>query len=348
MLSIRFQRYELQKKVALMISRGSSAGSISYIVEVECEGITGLGEAAEFDIPGHEEDGTQVQADLEKGAALLRDMHPSQRDLIEARLKENGIGSSVRAGIDMALYDWMGKATGLPVWKLLGLEKKPRGPISVTIGINTPAGAQERLRKWEELGRIRAVKVKLGSPQGLDADKKMLLAIQEIAPADAYIGVDANGGWSLENAIAMSRWLKDQGVVHIEQPLAVDQVELLPDLHRECALPVFIDESCCSAKDVAKWGRYIDGINIKITKVGGISEALRMIATARAFDLETMVGCYGNIALGNGAAHHLASLIDYIDLDSHLNISNDPTIGQPFEDGYLVNQDLPGLGIRYA
>lgn len=347
-LSLRFRRYDLTKRVALMISRGSSAGSSSFVVELECDGVIGLGEAAEFEIPGHGETIERIESDLAKTVSAVSTFHASQRFAIESHLREIGIGSSVRAAVDMALYDWMGKAVGLPVWKLLGLERRARGPISVTIGINTPTGAQERLRKWQELGPIRGIKVKLGSPAGLEADKAMLAAVKEIAPAQAYIGVDANGGWDVPKTMEMARWLSEQGVVHIEQPLPVDQVDLLKEIHGKCALPIFIDESCRSTRDVLAWGPYVDGINIKITKVGGLSEAMRMISIAQAMGLQTMVGCYGNIALGNGAAHQLASLIDYIDLDSHLNISNDPTQGQPFEDGYLVNQDTPGLGIQYA
>lgn len=347
-LSLRFRRYELTKRVALMISRGSSAGSSSYVVEIDCDGVMGLGEAAEFEIPGHGETIDRIATDLAKASSAIASTHATQRFAIENHLREMGIGSSARAAIDMALYDWMGKAVGLPVWKLLGLERRARGPISVTIGINTPEGAQERLRKWQELGPIRGIKVKLGSPAGIEADKAMLAAVKQIAPAEAYIGVDANGGWDVGKTVEMARWLCEQGVVHIEQPLPVDQAALLKDIHGKCALPIFIDESCRSTRDVLDWGPYVDGINIKITKVGGLSEAMRMISIAHAMGLQTMVGCYGNIALGNGAAHHLGSLIDYIDLDSHLNISNDPTKGQPFEDGYLVNQVTPGLGIQYA
>ncbi|MEQ1828585.1 MAG: dipeptide epimerase [Pirellula sp.] len=348
MISLRFRIVQLVKKVALAISRGSSAGSCSYIVELEADGTVGLGEAAEFEIPEHGEDAERIQRDLEKCQSLLARFNAWQRVAIESMLKANDIGASVRAAIDMALYDWAGKATGQPVWRLLGLEPEPRGPVSVTIGINTPAGAQERLRKWIETGRIRAVKVKLGSPSGLEADKAMLNAVREITPSDAYLGVDANGGWTLVQAIEMSAWLKSRGVVHIEQPLSTTMNDHLAVLHRETALPIFIDESCRSSQDVAKLGEFVDGINIKITKCGGLSEAMRMIATAQAMGLKTMVGCYGNTALGNGAAHQLASMIDYIDLDSHLNLSNDPCSGLEFVDGYLVNQEIPGIGVRYA
>ncbi len=348
MAIIRFRTFQLSKKVALAISRGSSSGSSSTIVEVEADGIVGIGEAAEFEIPEHGENETRITQDIERCITLLAGQHPTQRNQIESTLMASAIGSSSRAAIDMALYDWAGKATNLPVWKLLGLEAKPRGPISVTIGINSPVGAQERLRKWLELGTILAIKIKLGSPEGVEADKSMLDAVRKVAPKGAYLGVDANGGWSLSQAIEMSAWLASRSVVHIEQPMPVADDHLLNQLHEQSELPIFIDESCRSCADIVRLGHAVDGVNIKITKCGGISEALRMIATANAFGLKTMVGCYGNTALGNGAAHQLASLIDYIDLDSHLNLSNDPTVGLKFENGYLVNQDLPGIGVRYA
>jgi L-alanine-DL-glutamate epimerase-like enolase superfamily enzyme len=118
----------------LTISRGSSAGSKSFVVELESDGIVGIGEAAEFEIPDHGEDSNRILNDLEKSAVLLRDLHPTQRHQIESTLITAGIGSSTRAAIDMATYDWAGKSTQQPVWKLLGLEPTPRGPISVTIG----------------------------------------------------------------------------------------------------------------------------------------------------------------------------------------------------------------------
>lgn len=347
-ISLSYRAYSLDKKVPLKISRGVASASISFIVELESGGVVGLGEAAEFVIPNCQNLQSQIEADLQRVCPVLSKYSPFQRATVEAVLIAEGVCNSVRAAIDMALYDWMGKFTGLPVWRLLGLDAQPRGPISATIGINTPEGAVERLRKWQELGPIRAVKIKLGSPEGLEADKAMMLAVMEAANDMRYVGVDANCGWSLDNSVAMSHWLRDLGVAHIEQPMAVENNSLLPQLHSASALPIFLDESCCSAQDAIRLAPYIDGFNIKISKVGGLSEALRMIAVAQALGLKTIVGCYSNTALGNGAAHQLASLIDYIDLDSHLNLRNDPTLGQPFSDGFLVNQDIPGLGVRYA
>nr|MCU0720995.1 hypothetical protein [Pirellula sp.] len=177
------------------------------------------------------------------------------------------------------------------------------------------------------------------------ADQIMLEAIREMAPAEAYIGVDANGGWSLDQAIEMSNWLSSRGVAHMEQPLAPENHHNYPELFARTELPIFLDESCCSCEHILQHGRYCHGVNIKLTKCGGLTEALRMIAVARSMKLQTMIGCYGNTTLGNAAAHQLASQIDYIDLDSHLNLVNDPTSGLEFRDGFLINSDKPGLGV---
>jgi L-Ala-D/L-Glu epimerase len=348
MAAISFREHSLTKKVALTISRGRSAGSTSFVVQWHEDGILGLGEAAEFDIPGHEESTDQIESDLNRSREILSDVSAWQRYEIESRLQRNDIGSSVRAAIDMAILDWAGKRTGQPVWRLLGLEPKPKGPISVTIGINTPDGAVARLEKWFEVGTIRGVKIKLGSPAGIHADKAMFEAVAAHIPAHAYVGIDANGGWSVSEAIEMSRWLVERGVVHMEQPLSPTSVEGFVELYRSSALPIFLDESIRSCQDIVRFGNCIHGINIKITKCGGLTEAMRMIATASAFGLQTMVGCYGNMALGNAAAFQLSSLIDYIDLDSHLNLSNDPTSGLEFQDGYLLHSFQPGLGVVYA
>lgn len=346
-LTLSYRTYELHKKVALAISRGTASSSCAVIIKLESQGVIGLGEAAEFDIPGHEEKRDRILQDLEAAKTIVAELDPMQRAVVEQALKQANIGSSVRNAIDMALYDWAGKKLGVPIWKLLGLSPTPKAPISVTIGISSPEAAIDRLKAWQAQGKIRGVKVKLGSPNGVDADKSMLDAIRQHVSDDAYIGIDANGGWDLERSVMMSAWLHERGVVHMEQPLAPEDHENFSELYQRSSLPIFLDESCCSAQDVQRFYGCCHGINIKLTKCGGLTEALRMIAVAQSLGLSTMVGCYGNTCLGNAAAHHLASMIDFIDLDSHLNLLDDPTSGMEFNDGYLLNSQKPGLGIDY-
>lgn len=348
MLSFSYRTFELHKRVALAISRGKASASHSVIIKIESDSVVGLGEAAEFDIPNYSELLPKLLADIRTASVLIERHDPFDRIGIETTLLGAGIGSSVRNAVDMALFDWAGKALGVPVWKVLGIARGPKNPISVTVGINTPQGAVERLNAWLELGTVRGVKVKMGSPAGIEADQDMLEAIRDKVPRYAYIGVDANGGWNLEQAVEMSKWLSSRGVAHIEQPLAPENREDFPDLFERTQLPIFLDESCCSAKDILEHGRYCHGVNIKLTKCGGLNEALRMITVAKSMNLQTMIGCYGNTALGNAAAHQLASMLDYIDLDSHLNLLDDPTTGLEFCDGFLVNSDRSGLGVDFV
>jgi muconate cycloisomerase len=119
-------------------------------------------------------------------------------------------------------------------------------------------------------------------------------------------------------------------------------------VHYGSPIPVLADEACLTSRDIPALAGACSGINIKLSKCGGISEALRMVATARAHGMKVMLGCYSQTSLGNSAANQLASLVDYIDLDSHLNLKRDPFVGCRFEDGYLHNRDLPGLGVTHA
>jgi muconate cycloisomerase len=218
-------------------------------------------------------------------------------------------------------------------------------PISVTVGINTPQGARERIRGWLEVFPAQFFKIKLGNPLGIEADREMFLAIKDEVP-QAKLTVDANGGWNLTDAIEMSKWLADLGVEYIEQPLARgDEDNLLP-LKQSSPLPIFVDESCFTSRDIPPLRDRVDGINIKLMKSGGLTEAIRMIHTARACGLKVMFGCYSDTVLTNTAAAQIAPLADYLDLDSHLNLVDDPFCGAILHEGKLFPRDLPGLGIR--
>ncbi|TAF21313.1 MAG: dipeptide epimerase [Nostocales cyanobacterium] len=278
---------------------------------------------------------------------ILELYKPWQRQEIEEILKQNQTPSATRAAIDMALYDWMGKTVKLPLWKIWGLDIKKIVPTSVTIGINSPEGAAKRTQDWLEYMDVKLLKIKLGSKEGITADQKMLLAVKETAP-NIPLFVDANGGWNLENAILMSSWLAELGVKYIEQPLARGEEQNLATLKKYSPLPIFVDESCFTSADIPQLANYVDGINIKMMKSGGLTEALRMVNTAKAHNLQVMFGCYSDSCLANTAASQLAPLADYLDLDSHLNLIDDPFMGALVENGRILPNNLPGLGVKYS
>jgi L-Ala-D/L-Glu epimerase len=343
-MQIELHPYTVHKRFALAISRGTSSQNQNLAVRIVADGIDGWGEAVPFTI------GTQTQSFEQINTALagiipkLATYHPHQRQAIESLMRGFQLPSAAVTAIDLALYDWLGKSVGLPLWKLWGLEREKIVPISVTVGINTPDGARERIRGWLEVFEARFLKIKLGNPAGIGADRAMMLAVKDEMP-DAKLTVDANGGWNLADAIEMSGWLADLGVEYLEQPLARGNESQLTALKRESPLPIFADESCFTSKDIPGLVDLVDGINIKLMKSGGLTEAMRMIHTARAHGLQVMFGCYSDTVLANTAAAQLSPLADYLDLDSHLNLLDDPFVGAKLVDGRLIPGDELGLGV---
>lgn len=350
-MQIHVQTFTVNKRFPLRISRGTTAQSTNIWVRIEHENVEGWGEASPFSVGDHEQSAEVTVAELQRVKPMLIGLSPWERQKIEWILTEAALLSAARAALDMALHDWSGKQVGLPLWRLWGLNREIITPTSVTIGINPPEVARQQVQNWlyginTSLG-ISTLKVKLGSPQGITADQAMLIAIREEAPANTQISIDANGGWTLNDAIEMCYWLAEQGVSYVEQPLPRGQEENLPKLYEQSPLPIFVDESCFTSSDIPQLADRVHGVNIKLMKCGGLTEAIRMVHTARACGLQIMFGCYSDSSLANTAAIHLTPLADYVDLDSHLNLIDDPFTGAFVQDGRALPPDLPGLGVQY-
>ncbi len=242
--------------------------------------------------------------------------------------------------LDGALHDWIGKRLGVPLWRLLGLS--PRAPhTSFTIGIDTVEGTRDRVRRALE---FRALKVKVGGAEDLER----LEAVRAEAP-DATIRVDANEGWTLDAARDLMPELIRLGVEFVEQPFPAadtDSFNALKDLHPR--LPVILDEGCQNLADVGPAAAYADGVNVKLAKSGGVREAVRMIHAARALGLHVMLGCMVESQLGVAPAAAIASLADWVDLDGHLLLAEQPFTGLRFEDGRVLPSAEPGLGVAPA
>lgn len=354
-MEIRIATFTVNKRFALTISRGTTAQTTNLWLEIEHDGIKGWGEASPFSIgemPQTTEthgsaDTARVARSLQKIAPLLKALSPLERQRIDRLMLDARLPSAARAALDVALHDWLGKHANLPLWALWGLDRDRIPPTSVTIGINTPEAAQQRVKDWlGQVHGIQALKVKLGSPAGIEADRAMLRAVKAAAPHISQISIDANGGWNLSQALEMADWLAAQSITYIEQPLAKGQEGDLPELYQRSPLPIFVDESCFTSTDIAPLADRVHGINIKLMKSGGLSEALRMIHTAKACGLKVMFGCYSDSSLLNTALAHLAPLADHVDLDSHLNLLNDPFVGASCQNGRIVPNQQPGLGVQ--
>jgi L-Ala-D/L-Glu epimerase len=346
-MEIALRPYTVNKRFSLTIARGTSSQNQNFAVGITADQITGWGEAVPFSIGTQVQSFEQITTALQAFIPKLNVYHPLQRQAIESLMAAHQLPSAAINAIDLALHDWLGKYVGLPLWKLWGLDRSKIVPISVTVGINTPAGARARIQGWLEVFDAQFLKIKLGSPAGIAADREMMLAVKAEMP-NAKLTVDANGGWNLADAILMSQWLADLDVAYLEQPLARGNEVQLVDLKQRSPLPIFADESCFTSRDIPGLVGKVDGINIKLMKCGGLTEAMRMIHTARAHGLQVMFGCYSDTVLANTAAAQLAPLADYLDLDSHLNLIDDPFVGAKLVDGRLVPSDLPGLGVTWA
>jgi L-Ala-D/L-Glu epimerase len=345
------ERITLTKRYPLTISRGTITGSTNVIVTVEHEGVRGRGEMAPSDVTGDTAD-TAEQA-VAGWCTSLSVVAPYEHQRVAELLGAvPQVGSAVRAALDMACHDWMGKATGRPVWQLLGSDPGRCVPTSLTVGINPPDVVETRTAEVLQRTGARVLKVKLGQPAGDEADRAMFTAAQRGAASAAAITgitpawrVDANCGWTFEAAQRMIPWLADRGVTYVEQPLAVEDHDNLLRLFRSSELPLYADESIHGAGDVASLADRIHGVNLKLMKCGGITGAMEIIHTARAHGLSVMIGCMGESSLAISAGASIGGLADHLDLDSHLNLVDDPFDGSHFVDGRVFPNDRPGLGV---
>jgi L-alanine-DL-glutamate epimerase-like enolase superfamily enzyme len=334
---VSVKSYDLELEVPFAIARGTTAMQRVCVAEIEHGGQTGRGEASPSAYYG---DSLEAAAETIRSAGDLLGQGPwAVRSVSEALAKRRPSSPSGRAAVSAALYDLLGKLAGQPVFKLLGLAGKPLPATSFTVGVSDVSLARSRL---DLLRGFPLLKVKVGF--GREEALLDLLA----GETSARLRVDANEGWTVEEAVRkINAWAK-YSIEFFEQPLPKQDREGYRRLRAETGATVFVDEGAVSARDVQQWAGLADGINIKLMKCGGIAEALDMIAVARAAGLKVMLGCMVETSLGISAAAHLAPLADHCDLDGNLLISNDPFRGVKGTGGVLSLSELPGLGVTPA
>jgi L-Ala-D/L-Glu epimerase / N-acetyl-D-glutamate racemase len=278
-----------------------------------------------------------VAAALKFYGAMLPD-DPFNLEDAERRWETTLRGNaSARAALSAALHDLVGKRLGVPVHRMWGLDPCKAPKSTFTIGLDSP----ERIRaKVAEAEQYPILKVKLGT----DRDLEILQAIR--GATDKEIRVDANCGWTVKRAIGMLPVLEEFGVTVLEQPLPPQDLDGLAAVSAAAEIPVIADESCKTVVDIPPLVGKVDGINIKLAKCGGLREALRMIAVARAHDMMVMVGCMIESSLGITAAAHFTPLVDIVDLDGAALLADDPFVGAGIDGGQVSLPSGPGLGVR--
>ncbi|RLE31885.1 MAG: dipeptide epimerase [Acidobacteria bacterium] len=332
MMRLRHQAIDLQLRHTFRLARGDSDSRRVLIVEIEHDGLIGRGEAAP--IARYGQDAESAARAAEAMVAQIGD--PLAFEVAANRMAVAG-QPAAEAAVDMALRDLAGKRFGAPLYQMMGIDTSTMPVTSFTIGMDTPEIIEQKVREAEG---FEVLKVKLGSPD----DRRMLETVRKIT--NCPIRVDANEGWTLEDALARLEWLQDLGVEFVEQPLPAGQLAEMRELKKQSPLPLMADESVGRAEDIPRLAEAFDGINIKLMKCGGLGEALRMIHVARAHGLKIMLGCMVETSMAITAAAHIAPLVDSVDLDGNLLITNDPFIGAEVKEGKLVLPSEPGLGVR--
>ncbi len=342
-MKVEFRTLFLKKRFPLTISRGIIRGSENLFIGITKDNIAGWGELS----PGKSEGAATANLAQESIESFLDEL---EDDLsiheITQHAREQQLPLCALTGLDTALWDWLGKKANLPLYRLLGIGL-PSVPTSVTIGINSPQAVKERIPYILHDNQFKALKIKLGSPEGIEADQAMFAQVVESAkPYAVQLRIDANGGWSADDAMRMMKWIVRQAphTEYVEQPLKEGLESELPRIFKGRPLPIFVDESCRLSSDIPKWSDHVDGVNLKLMKCGGITEGLRIIATARAFGLKTMIGCMGESSMSISAGAAISGLVDFIDLDSHLNLDPDPCCGATLVDGVITPNQNPGHG----
>ena len=321
-----------------IIARGGSSEHRTVLVKVaDGDGHEGWGEAAPSRFYG--ETPETVIAALGRIAAALEGTSSWSLEAVEAEMNRAiGRNGSAKSAVSAALHDLMGKRLGVPLWKLWGLDPAATPPSSFTIAI---APDDETLRaRVAEAKEYPILKVKLGT----DRDAQIIRTVRLAAP-EKILRVDANAAWTPKHALRMIELCLDYGVEFVEQPLPPQDLEGLRFVRDRSPLPIVADESCIVAADVAKLAGIVDGINIKLSKCGGLREALKMIATARAHGMLVMCGCMIETTLGIAAAAHFAPLLDCADLDGAALLRDDPFVGVSIAGGRIALGAQPGLGV---
>lgn len=334
-MELDYQIHPLQLSYPFKVAYSSKKFAQNVFITLRHENTIGYGEAA----PSyffHESAETvtrffeELRHEISQASLIV--------DSVMDRLEKISNGDyAAKTAINMALFDIIGKQAAVPVYRLFDIDPDKNLVTSFTIGIDDLTVIKEKVIA---ANNFPVLKVKLGT----DYDYEIIELIRGIT--NIPLRIDANEGWTKEEAVEKINWLETKNVELIEQPLPAAEIEATKWIRKRVHLPLFADESMTSSKNMDKLQGAFDGVNIKLMKCGGLSEALKMVKQARQMNLKTMLGCFIESSLAITAATHIAPLFDYIDLDGALLIKSDPFRGAQISNGQIKIPDGPGLGVE--
>ncbi len=335
MMKVSYRRYNLPFKYPFTISKGTKTHQPTLIVELEYFGTRGYGEApaiAYYNIPVE-----KMIEDLERKKTFVEKFSFSDPErywhYLHHLFPQNPF---LVCALDMAGWDLYGKLKRKQLHQIWNLDITKAPLTDYTIGIDTIEKMVAKMK--EKPWPIYKVKV------GVEGDIEMVEALRK--NTDAILRVDANAGWTLEQALHKIPLLKALGVEMVEQPLAKDDWDGMKVLFEKSPLPLYADEACVAENDVEKCYQHFHGINIKLTKCSGITPARRMITKARELGMKVMIGCMNESSVGTAAIAQLAPLLDMVDMDGPLLLNEDVASGVSFDFGKIIYTDKTGLGIE--
>ena len=335
-LTLRFLPYKLQLKHTFTIANSSRTSTPDMLTCIEFEGIRGYGEAS---MPPYLGESVESCTKFLSSLDLSQFKDPFQMDDILRYVDSvMPLNCAAKASVDIALHDLVGKIMGQPWYKIWGFDPADAPNTSFTIGIDTP---EVVIQKVKEAAPYKILKVKLG----MSTDKQMIETIRSVT--DIPLCVDVNQGWTDKNkALEMIHWLKEKGVVFVEQPMPKTSIDDMAWLTANSPLPTIADEALQRLPDVMKAKDVYSGINIKLMKCTGMREAHQMLTLAKSLGMKVMIGCMTETSCAVSAGAQLAPKADWTDLDGNLLITNDPYSGVVVVNGKITLIDKPGIGIN--
>lgn len=335
-LHMKFFPYELKLAHVFTVASYSRTTTPDVQVEIEWEGVTGYGEAS---MPPYLGQSVETVTNFLNKVDLSQFNDPFKMEDILTYVDSLSEGDgAAKCAIDIALHDLVGKLMGLPWYKIWGLDPEKAPSTTFTIGIDTPEVVKEKT--LEAVGKFNILKVKVG----LDTDVEMIETIRTVT--DVPLAVDANQGWKdRSKALDEIFWLKEHGIVMVEQPMPKERLDDIAWLTERSPLPIFADESIQRMKDIPSLMGAYTGINIKLMKCTGMREGWKMANMARALGMKVMVGCMTETSCAVSAAAQFSPYVDFADLDGNLLIANDRFDGVKVVNGKLTLPDRPGIGV---